>query len=143
MSDLVGVLREACRRERAQALFYRELAGAAETAGDQQMAERLNELLADEQHHVARVTARILELGESVEGEAPPVPATSLSTWLADAESREAAEVAWYEGVIDTLDDVATVGVLKEILASERNHLNALGGKWVAAEAPTRELEQS
>jgi rubrerythrin len=58
---------------------------------------------------------------------------------MADAEVREAAEVVWYEGVIDTLDDRATAGLLQEILQSERNHLNALGGKWMSAEAPARE----
>ena len=63
MSRLMELLQEGRQRERAQALFYRILAGEAEVSGDQAAAERLNELLADEQHHVSRLTARILELG--------------------------------------------------------------------------------
>lgn len=139
MNDILALLREACRREREQTLFYRALVGEAELAGDVQVAERLNELLADEQHHLARLTARILELGETPDSGQPSPPAAKLMTWMADAEVREAAEVVWYEGVIDTLDDRATAGLLQEILQSERNHLNALGGKWMSAEAPTRE----
>ena len=143
MNDILALLREACRREREQTLFYRALVGEAEIAGDVRVAERLNELLADEHHHLARLTARILELGETPDSGQPSPPAAKLMTWMADAEVREAAEVVWYEGVIDTLDDRATAGLLREILQSERNHLNALGGKWMSAEAPTREHEES
>ena len=143
MNDMLSLLREACRREREQTLFYRALVGEAELAGDVQVSERLNELLADEQHHVARLTARILELGEAPDGAQPSPPAAKLMTWIADAEAREAAEVAWYEDAIGSLVDGATAGLFQEILRSERNHLNALGGKWMSAEAPTRERTQS
>ena len=143
MNDILALLREACRREREQTLFYRALIGEAELAGDVRVAERLNELLADEQHHVARLTARLLELGETPDRAPPSPPVARLTTWMGDAEVREAAEVAWYEDAIGTLVDGATAGLFQEILRSERNHLNALGGKWMSAEAPTRERTQS
>jgi rubrerythrin len=143
VSESAAILREGCRREREQTLFYRALVGEAERAGDAQLTERLNELLADEQHHVARLTARILERGEKPEMTQPPPPSAKLMDWLADAEGREAAEVAWYEHVIDSIEDTKTAELLREILESERNHLNALGGKWMSGEAPTREQTAS
>ena len=143
MSESLALLREGCRREREQALFYRALVGEAERAGEFRVTERLNELLADEQHHVARLTARILELGEKPDMAQPATPSATLETWLADAEGREAAEVAWYEDVVDGIDDAKTAGLLREILESERNHLNALGGKWMTGEAPTWEQTES
>ena len=143
MKESLALLREGCRRELEQTLFYRALVGEAERAGDVRVAERLNELLADEQHHVARLTARILELGEKPDMAQPPAPSAKLMTWLGEAEVREAAEVAWYEDVIDSIDDTKTAALLREILESERNHLNALGGKWMSGEAPTREQAES
>lgn len=136
----LAVLQDGRRRELEQALFYRTLSGLAHGTGDAVSAERLNELLADEQHHVSRLTARILELGESPHDYRPDVPTVDLQGWLAQAEAREAAEVAWYEGVIPGLDDAVTIGVLREILDSERNHLDALGGKWMPA-APMTETD--
>ena len=55
-------LLEASRlREKAQTLFYRALAAQAIAAGDDDASERLNDLHADEQHHLSRLTARLLE----------------------------------------------------------------------------------
>ena len=95
MSRLVRLLQEGRRRERAQALFYRFLAGEAEVSGDDEASERLNGLLADEQHHVSRLTARLLELGERPDEAvvAPEVP--SLDTWEIVARCREEDEVRW------------------------------------------------
>ena len=58
-----------------------------------------------------------------------------------EAEAREAAEVAWYEEVLTEVSDAATIGILREILDSERNHLDALGGKWMPASARTPETD--
>lgn len=133
MSRLVDLLHEGRRREREQALFYRILAADAEMAGNQAAAERLNELLADEQHHVSRLTARILELGGApLEPEvAPEVP--DLSKWESVAREREEAEVAWYESTLASLEDDVTRRVLEEVLESERHHRSDLAGKWMSA----------
>lgn len=139
MSDLLELLVAGRARERAQARFYRGLSTRADRAGDAVASERLNELLADEQHHVSRLTARILELGGRPESGDAPVPAeVELAGWEAEAERREAAEVAWYEAALDDLRDPPTRGILEEILASERHHLSELGGKWMAASPPAR-----
>lgn len=134
MTDLLALLEEGRRRERAQALFYRLLAGDAETAGDASAAERLNELLADEQHHVSRLTARILELGEKPSDEAVQAPGIpSLDGWEAVARPREEEEVAWYTEALTGLDDPGTRSILQEILTSERHHRDDLAGKWMPA----------
>jgi rubrerythrin len=133
VSELAELLQEGRRRERAQAAFYRALAGEAEGTGDLAAAERLNDLLADEQHHVSRLTARLLELGEKP-GErvhAPDVPA--LHEWERAARIREAAEVAWYEKVLARVSEPKTRSVLEEILQAERHHHDVLAGKWMSA----------
>jgi rubrerythrin len=131
--ETVRILQEGRRRERTRAAFYRLLAGDAELAGDAATAERLNELLADEQHHVSRLTARLLEMGEKP-GEArerPEVP--DLDAWEEVARGLEADEVAWYEQAIGRVRDDETASILREILASERHHHERLGGKWMPA----------
>ena len=142
MSGLVTLLEEGRRRERGQALFYRFLAGDAQTAGDARSAERLNELLADEQHHVSRLTARILELGEKpsdAKVTLPDVP--SLEGWEAVARPREEEEVRWYTEALERVDDSATRGILQEILISERHHRDELAGKWMSASVNDPEEE--
>ena len=137
MSRLVRLLQDGRRRERAQALFYRYLAGDAEIAGDEVASERLNALLADEQHHVSRLTARLLELGERPDEavDAPEVPA--LDAWEIVARCREEDEVRWYEEAVEVIEDGPTCGVLREILASELHHRDELEGKWMpAAQTP-------
>ena len=131
--ELVATLREGARRERAQALFYRILAGEAEVAGDAPTAERLNDLLADEQHHVSRLTARLLELGErpTDERDSPEVP--ELASWEPVAKGREEDEVRWYEDATRKVRDEETLAMLREILASERHHRDDLSGKWMPA----------
>jgi len=137
VSGLLDLRREARRRARAQTRFYRHLSARAEASGDAQAAERLNELLADEQHHVSRVTARLLELGAEPDGSDEPRPEGPLEGWEARARAREEAEVAWYGEAVERVEDEATRVVLEEILASERHHLSELGGKWMAASPPS------
>jgi rubrerythrin len=136
----VALLVEARTRERAQARFYRALAAEAELAGADREAERLNELLADEQHHLSRVSARLLELGGAspeFSGEAPPRgPWTpvALEGWEGEARARESEEVAFYREAEETPGlDPRTRELLREIRASEEHHQRELGGKWMSA----------
>jgi rubrerythrin len=135
MSDeLIEALQAARRAEKAQALFYRALAAAAEERGDAALSERLNELHADEQHHLSRLTARLLELGAPL----PELPSGGaqgkLQTWEDAARLREAAEVSRYEGMLARGEaDEQTAALLREILDTERHHAAELGGKWTAA----------
>lgn len=133
MSEVTEVLQEGRRRERAQALFYRALAGDAELADRPRDAERLNELLADEQHHVSRLTARLLEMGETPADEVETPASPALDGWEVEARRREEAEVVWYRGALDRVTDQETRSILEEILASERHHREELGGKWMPA----------
>jgi len=133
VSDLVATLRDGRRREREQAFFYRILAGDAEAASDQAAADRLNGLLADEQHHVSRLTARLLELGERPTDESSSLVVPSLRDWESVAKVREEDEVRWYEAALHRVEDEDTVAVLREILASERHHREQLAGKWMPA----------
>lgn len=134
-SDLMERLAEARRREKERTRLYRSRAAAAEDAGDAAASERLNGLHADEQHHLSRLTARILELGGSPE-ELPGglVEGIDLDGWEADARAEEEEEVGYYESLLAEpgLDDT-TRGILHEILDSERHHLEHLGGKWMPA----------
>ena len=142
MSGVVTLLREGRRRELEQALFYRFLSGDAEDAGDGATAERLNDLLADEQHPVSRLPARLLELGEKPGEDPVETPETpSLAGWEPAARAREADEVAWYEAAVSRADDPATRAILQGILESERQHLDHLAGKWMPA-GPNEAKEQ-
>ena len=132
-----GLLRS-LRRERAQARFYRALSARAEEAGRPEEAERLAALHADEQHHLARLTARILELGGSPESaeEISRVPApgeTDLDQWEAVARRREGEEVEWYREFLDRRLDEPTRALVREILESEEKHARELAGKWMSA----------
>ena len=137
MSDsrgVLGLLAESRRREKAQTLFYRQLAAEAEDALDAAASERLNDLHADEQHHLSRLTARLIELGgEPEELRAVRPPSAALSAWEASARERESAEVSWYEEVLAHPLDSATREVIVEILESERHHRAGLRGKWMSA----------
>ncbi len=121
-------------RERAQTRFYRALAAEAELQGQERDAERLNELHADEQHHLSRLTARLLELG----GQPAELPAGAareikLEGWESVARTREAGEVEWYEALLTGGLDPDTRALFEEILESERRHRDVLGGKWMPA----------
>ncbi len=132
--DVLEKLRECREREKAQTLFYRALAAEAELQGASDTAERLNGLHADEQHHLSRVTARILELGaepaDLSELESSVVP---LAKWEVEARRREEQEVTWYQQLLAGELDPVTRGILREILESEEHHQHELGGKWMPA----------
>jgi rubrerythrin len=134
-AETVRRLHDARRAEKLQALFYRALAAAAEEAADSNLSERLNGLHADEQHHLSRLTVRLVELGEAVAdlgGEAPPDVA--LHGWEAEARRREHDEIDRYAGLLDAGVDDRTRHMLTEFLDAERSHADALGGKWMGAE---------
>ena len=129
--EMLGESRE---REKAQTLFYRALAAEAELHGASDAAERLNALHADEQHHLSRITARILELGaEPAELSGPKPSQVALADWEGEARRREDAEVTWYQEQLAGDMDPITRGILGEILESEKHHRRELGGKWMPA----------
>lgn len=131
---VLEILEESRRREREQTLFYRSLAAAAETRGEAELAERLNALLADEQHHLSRLTARILELGgRPREIRLGPVGLRRFEDWEAAARGREEEEVSWYQAALKEPLDRETAALLVEILESEEHHGRELGGKWMPA----------
>lgn len=132
--DLISALEEARAAEKAQALFYRALAAEAEDRGDAALSERYNELHADEQHHVSRLTARLLELGAPLRDIADLAGETvGMDGWEAAAALREAAEVLRYEQLLQGGMDDETRALLAEILDTERHHAAELGGKWTTA----------
>jgi rubrerythrin len=132
--DLTDALREARRAEKEHALFYRALAAAAEDRGDAALSERLNELHADEQHHLSRITSRLLEMGAGLDELSSAAPAAGLDGWEDAARARERGEVARYERMLASGDaDAHTEALLREILDTERHHAAELGGKWTAA----------
>ena len=129
-----AVLEASREREKAQTAYYRVLAAHAAAGADAEATERLNDLHADEQHHLSRLTARLLELGHVPRDlAAPAVSGGELDGWERAAREREAEEVRWYETVTGLELDRATLEVLEEILVSERHHLRGLRGKWMSA----------
>lgn len=134
LESLLSRLAEARRLEKEQTLFYRSLAASAEMNGDAAASERLNELHADEQHHLSRLTARLLELGGDPEDLPGGGPARTLDGWEADAREREGREVAFYDAFLEeSFLDPETRAVLEEIRESEDQHRRHLGGKWMSA----------
>lgn len=127
-------LQAARAAEREHALFYRALAAAAEQAGDAHLSERLNGLHADEQHHVSRLSARLLELGEELESLPPPsLPEVGLEDWEAFARESEKVEIERYEKLLHRALDTETAQMLAEFLDAEREHERSLGGKFMGA----------
>lgn len=132
--DLISVLEEARAAEKEQALFYRALAAEAEDRGDAPMSERFNDLHADEQHHVSRLSARLLELGSGLADIAGLTSGhVGMAAWEAAARTREQAEVLRYERLLSGRLDAETRALLEEILDTERHHAAELGGKWTTA----------
>lgn len=132
--ELVGAL-EACREaEKEQALFYRGLATLAEEVGEGELANRFQELHADEQHHLSRLTARLVELGHlpadlsAVRGQAAEVVG-----WEEVARRREVDETRRYERLLGHPLDPQTRALLESIVEVERRHAEQLGGKWTMA----------
>ncbi len=132
--DLIPALEAARAAEKAQAVFYRALAAEAERRGDDAMSERFNELHADEQHHVSRLTARLLELGADPADISRTLSSSArMDGWEAAARIREDAEVLRYEQLLQDEMDAETRALLGEILDTERHHAAELGGKWTTA----------
>jgi len=131
---ILGILEEGRAREKEQTLFYRALAAEAEACGQEDLSERLNALHADEQHHLSRLTARILEFGGTPRVIVPrPTEAPAQEEWEGVARSREESEVEWYRGALEGPLDSTTEDLLQEILESEEHHCRELGGKWMSA----------
>lgn len=132
--DLITALQQARRAEKEHALFYRALAAAAEERGDAALSERFNELHADEQHHLSRLTARLLELGATPDDLSSEAGAAELDAWEGAAQRREDAEVSRYQALLAAgTADSQTEALLREMLDTERHHAAELGGKWTAA----------
>ncbi len=131
LRDAIETAREA---EKRQALTYRRLASAAENGQDEELAQRFHDLHADEQHHLSRLTARLLELGgrpaDLSEIRADPIP---LGSWRAGVQAAEELEVEQYEALLEQPLDDATRTLIEEILTVERQHASELGGKWTMA----------
>jgi rubrerythrin len=126
---------EVCREaEKEQALFYRALAAEAEERGEADLGQRFHDLHADEQHHLSRLTARLIELGRQ-----PPAldhlraQVAPLDHWETVARRREKDEVKRYEILLVQDLDAATRGLVEGILEVERRHAEELGGKWTMA----------
>lgn len=130
---IVELLREGRAREKRQSSFYRRLAALAEEEGRADDVERLNELLADEQHHLSRLTARLMELGDHPPELPPTAGVGDLKGWEAEARAREAGEVAFYKSALARSLDDRTRDILQEILHSECQHREQLRGKWMSA----------
>jgi rubrerythrin len=130
---LLDALQAARAAEREQALYYRRLASHAEDAGDAALSERLNGLHADEQHHLSRLTARLLELGATAATLEAPPPAARFPEWEDEARDRERREIRRYEALLALGPDDFTTTILSEILQTERAHERELGGKWMNA----------
>jgi rubrerythrin len=132
---LKQLLHDARLAEKRQALFYRALAAASEEAGDDALSERLNDLHADEQHHLSRLTVRLMEFGDVVPDLGHEAsPQVTLDGWEELARAREAEEVARYAHLLGEDLDEQTRGMLEQFLEAERGHAETLGGKWMNAE---------
>lgn len=127
-------LHEARLAEKRQALFYRALAAAAEDAHDADLSERMNGLHADEQHHLSRLTVRLVEFGQPVADLGAEVaPVARLHGWELEARARELDEIDRYERLLRHQLDAKTRAVIEEFLVAERGHAEVLGGKWMGA----------
>jgi len=133
-SSLAAVLEELRAAEKGQAMFYRRLAASAEAAGAEAFAQRLHDLHADEQHHLSRLTARLVELGCSpADLSAVPLVQAELTGWEAVAREREGVEVTRYEELLRRDLDPETRALAEAIVAVERVHRDLLEGKWTMA----------
>jgi rubrerythrin len=128
-------LHEARALEKEQAQFYRVLSSQAEEQGNAADIEALNGLLADEQHHLSRLSVRLVELGEEL---APlsdaHMPSDAIyDNWRDVARIRERKEVARYEEILKLDLDVDTARVIQGVLDVERQHEAHLEGKYTDA----------
>lgn len=131
----VPALHEARALEKEQAQFYRVLSAQAEEHGNAVDIEALNGLLADEQHHLSRLSVRLVELGEDL---APLSDALMPSeaiypSWQEVARIRERKEIARYEGILAMELDDETAAMIRGFLLAERQHEQHLSGKYTDA----------
>lgn len=128
-------LHEARVLEKEQALFYRVLSSQAEELELPEDIEALNGLLADEQHHLSRLSVRLVELGE----ELAPLSDAHMPTdaiydnWRDVARIRERKEVARYEALLAQDLDPDTARMIESFLDTEKQHEMHLAGKYTDA----------
>ena len=128
-------LHEARALEKQQAQFYRVLSAEAEEQGNLEDVEALNGLLADEQHHLSRLSVRLVELGE----ELAPLSDAKLPSdavypaWHEVARIRERKEIARYEEMLQLELDAETAKMIRSFLETELEHEQHLAGKYTDA----------
>lgn len=130
---LIEKLEAARAAEKEQALCYRSLAARAEEKASID-AQRFHDLHADEQHHLSRLTARVLELGghpRDLSGTTTPI--LQLDDWEGAVHARELVEVDRYRALLAEPLDSITRHLIQEILEVEEHHARELGGKWTMA----------
>ena len=128
-------LHEARALEKEQAQFYRVLSSLAEDEGNVEDIEALNGLLADEQHHLSRLSVRLVELGEDLaplSDEHMPSEAT-YSTWRDVARIRERKEITRYEDMLKLPLDEETARMIAGFIEVEKQHEEHLAGKYTDA----------
>lgn len=132
--DLTSGIEALRRAKKAQTVFYRRLAVEAEDGGDEAMAQRLHELHADEQHHLSRLTARLVELGHvPAEFEHPAEVEVGLDGWEPIGRQREIATIEGLEAFLRAELDPTTRALVESIVEVDRHHCERLGGKWTLA----------
>jgi rubrerythrin len=130
----IELLHAARAAEKRQALYYRALAAAAEEVNAVELSERLNGLHADEQHHLSRLTVRLVELNQPVASlDMEVAPSVQLDGWELEARRREAAEIERYTILLARELDPKTRAAVEQFIEAERRHEETLGGKWMSA----------
>jgi len=120
--------------EKAQAMFYRRLAALAEVENRPDEAQRLHDLHADEQHHLSRLSALLIEMGETpADVGSARAPEVSLEGWEEEARRREQEEVDAWERFLAADLDAHSRALAESIIEVERLHRDQLGGKWTMA----------
>ena len=131
---LIEELESMRRAEKEQTLAYRSLAVRAESAGMADLAQRFHDMHADEQHHLSRLTARILELGgrpaDLAGVKAAEIP---LAGWEPVIRQREHDEIDRYTALASGPMDEDTRALIAEIISVDTQHAAELGGKWTMA----------
>jgi rubrerythrin len=134
VADLIDLIEKSRLAEKEQALIYRRLAADAEVGGNPELAQRFHDLHADEQHHLSRLSARVLELGgRPIDLSGIRMDPELLQDWEPIIRRREADEVERYRGLLKKELDPDTHALIEAILAVELQHSAELGGKWTMA----------
>ena len=129
----VDQLQAARVAEKEQALFYRALSSVAEEQGHTEDVEALNGLLADEQHHLSRISVRLVELGIETPDIDAAAPGCAFERWREVARVREREEIRRYECLLAEPLDQETAAMIREFLTVERQHEHHLAGKYTEA----------